>query len=58
MKDVTATEWKFEFILASFDAEAPVPESKCDELLYLIRNWAEQSGWEVVATFAEHESDS
>ncbi|PLY00839.1 MAG: hypothetical protein C0623_06500 [Desulfuromonas sp.] len=54
MDELKSEEWKFEIILASFKTGSTIPESRCDELLSMVRNWAEENGWGVVASYNEH----
>lgn len=53
MEEKKLSEWFFEFEICPDDPAALIPESKCEELLNLIIDWAEENGYGIGGHYRE-----
>jgi hypothetical protein len=61
MADPQAAEWKFEFGLCATKSDQNVSRAKCDELLRMITQWAEENDYGIgggYRAFTEEEQHS
>ena len=50
-------EWYFEFRVYPEDSDLLIPESKCEELLNLMIDWAEENGYGIGGHYREFEGE-
>ncbi|VAW72792.1 hypothetical protein MNBD_GAMMA15-736 [hydrothermal vent metagenome] len=53
MNEKKLEEWHFDFGLCASDPSQPIPESRCDELMDVIIEWAEKNELGVGGGFRE-----